>query len=408
MMVAGDCMGLEFGYSLTERYEYSNNIYRLDNVGPDEQINSFSANILFKQESPRLQVDVLGSGIYRDYYWESFQDDYDLTTKSRVDWKIVPDVFSWHFSDEFRQIPISTLVNDRPDNRQDRNIFSTGPDLHFRFTGDYRLGLSMRYEDEYFEESETDNTRQEFLVTLEHAINSVSTISINGDHRRVQYDNLLLNRNYTEHRAYISYARSMGRTRSGGDLGASRTRPDDIEEISGAYIRFFMSHRLNSRSDAELTYLRRYSDAANFTRTSTSPEFDDETDNGIFLFKELAGSFLFRDGIDFLKFSVVFRERNFQSGDLDRKRAGAVLDYRRSIHPLMMFHIGGAYGSYDYLQIKRADETLDTSAGLTYVLNRSMLLDLSLSGSRRQSSDERVEYREQRGSLSITYMDGAR
>ena len=113
------------GYSL----EYTDNARLIPNDKKDEWTHVLSAGLSYLENSKTLDARVRAQAAYRKYKNNIFSDDTVLGLNANLLWRISPDRFSWTLEDYLTQTAIQSLGPDTPSNRQQTNVFTTGPDF---------------------------------------------------------------------------------------------------------------------------------------------------------------------------------------------------------------------------------------------------------------------------------------
>jgi hypothetical protein len=88
---------------------------------------------------------------YEHYVNGSFDDQLLFGVDAFSTLMIRPRWFSWTVEDRFGQAPVSRLAATTADNRQDFNVFSTGPNFAFRFAPQHTVELEARYGRDMFQ-----------------------------------------------------------------------------------------------------------------------------------------------------------------------------------------------------------------------------------------------------------------
>jgi hypothetical protein len=91
--------------------------------------------------------------------------------------------------DNYGQISNNRLVADNPDNRQDFNYLSTGPDITLPLGARNSIFVSGRWSDTYYEDADQDSTGIDASAAFIHALSEMSNVSLNGSWSQIEYDN---------------------------------------------------------------------------------------------------------------------------------------------------------------------------------------------------------------------------
>ena len=78
---------------------------------------------------------------------DTYDDEFLGGLDGTVYYRFIPERFAWSIEDNFAQIAVNGLAVDTPDNRQNLNYFTTGPDIILPLGARTALEVSGRYSD---------------------------------------------------------------------------------------------------------------------------------------------------------------------------------------------------------------------------------------------------------------------
>jgi len=193
----------DFSYSAGVLLATHDNINRLNPLNPlqvqdpikRESSYTLRAGLSLADEAPDYSVSIDGNVRSTNYINNLAADRVSGDMVANLLWKIRPGQFSWILNDTFTQSAIVTLENDRPSNRQNVNIISTGPDYSMRFNATNKISFSARLESYRYESKQTnrDNNRGKFLARWTKQLNSRLNISINDEAESVKFSDNVFN-----------------------------------------------------------------------------------------------------------------------------------------------------------------------------------------------------------------------
>ena len=96
-----------------------------------------------------------------------------------IRYKLVPDRFEWVFTDSFGQLTLDPFEAPTPENRENINYFTTGPDLTLRLGSFGDLTTFGRYSSTDYEESDFDDQRLLGGIALGREVSASSNFSLN-------------------------------------------------------------------------------------------------------------------------------------------------------------------------------------------------------------------------------------
>jgi len=224
---------------------------------------------LFNEVSRLFDANLKANFSYLDYLQGAFSPDLIGRADGTAHVSVVPERFTWTFQEDFGQGAINAFVAPTPDNRQNINYFSTGPNLFFRFSGTGFLNLTFRYARSTYTSSPFDNGRIQGGFELGQQLSPLSTISLDANSERVLYSNTLVATDFDRTSAFLRYEIDGVRTDISANLGGSKISSGE-ESQSGPVARLEIHRRISSRSKIGLSVAREFTDAsAGFSTAQT-------------------------------------------------------------------------------------------------------------------------------------------
>src|SRR5690606_21025406 len=151
-------------------------------------IGQLAVGLLWQEERRRLRADVDVDVSYQHYFDDEFDDDLFGGIDGMLLLGLVPERIEWLIQENFGQTRIDPLGAVTPNNREDINHFTTGPDVTLRFGQATSLRLSGRYSATDYETSVLDGTSRLGMLSLIRHLSPASALSLSGSHERVEYD----------------------------------------------------------------------------------------------------------------------------------------------------------------------------------------------------------------------------
>jgi hypothetical protein len=254
----------DFAYQANLGLGHSDNIRRTSVNEEDEGIAAAGLRFSLAQQSSRLQMDAVGDLAYDEYLHNTFDSELVGNFAGNARFALVPQRFEWVISDNFGQVLNDPFAPETPDNRENINSFSTGPDVTFAFGSQTRLRLGARYSLATYEKSPFDFDTVSGEATLSRSLSSASNVSLNVRSAQTRYDEAALNADYDQDEAFVRYDVTGARTKLGIDLGYTRMDRDAATEAEdGLLLRLDATRRVSAASTATLTMGREFSNSAN-------------------------------------------------------------------------------------------------------------------------------------------------
>lgn len=405
-----------FTYNLGYRAEYSTNIYRVadERAAMWDLVNTLTGGFTYIQNSSTFNARVAGSAAYFDYYRDSFDTQNDLALDAYGELFFVPQVISWMAADGFRKVQIDPRQADLPTNRQNSNVFLTGPNAYLHLGPVDTLTLEARYGRSGVEGFDVDSERDFFAARWQHRLSTWSTLAFNYEFMDVDYENSILNNDFIRHNYFIRGNIRSARNDFVFDLGKTRIELARGAPIDNLLIRFAATRQLNSVSSLGVLYGREYSDtgAQLLPVEATSqpnpggiqaPLGTDIVAHELFYTEQTELFYSWRGNTFPWTARVFSRNIDYELSPSSREEKGWLVDARYILTNALSLV---ASSSYVYTSYNNpVSETWDsiTSGGLLYRLSRSLMAGIELRRYGRTSTVSTQEYTDDRISATLTY-----
>ena len=218
-----------------------------------------------KHTGAATSLDLAGDLGYLDY----LQNAYSGLLLGRFDGlatlSLWSDRIKWIAQDDFGQTPLSAFTPATPNNLENLNVATTGPDLELRPAVDTYVRFGARYSLSHYQESRYDGHRETESAAVGQRLSAGSGISLNTDVQQVRFNDTLLNTNFTRQRLYGGYYAQGARTELALYAGIGRVEEAD-RWSSIAIGQIELTRRLWTRATLKLTAGREYTDLADSFR----------------------------------------------------------------------------------------------------------------------------------------------
>lgn len=399
----------DFSYGLGYTATRSDNITRVPSDELSETIHSYLVGFSYLERTPDIDATVMAQTEFRDYQDDIFDDETVSNLRALLYWTISPQRFIWAVEDTFEQTRINAAVADTPDNRANVNVFSTGPDVYFRFNPVHTLALGARAGNVSTGRANADNDRFSGTARWLYQATSITTYSFNYEVQDVAYDDSTLNGDFTSHDIFLRADYRPSRSQYTIDLGASRISPEQGEDLNESLFRLNWIRHLTTESTFGLSASGEYSDTAAdilTSATSTTPSAaltSGEVRSDLFYAKR-ASLFYNRRGARFgAGFSLYTQDLDYEMTPQDRKEYGGRLTLDFFYSGTTSVTLTTEQNRAEYREFVRRDTDRDSSIRLDYRLSRSVKLALEGRRTERDSTTPAEEYVDNRVSLSILY-----
>ncbi len=401
---------LEYGYTLEYRAEQSSNI-ALSEINPQrESVNMGRATLYLRETaSPNLRANVLAGAAYENYAGNILADRTRLNLQAYANWTIAPESFSWTIEDYYGQIFQDVLGSPTPNNLQNVNVFSTGPDLNFRINPVNRLFTGFRVGNYYAERTNIDSNRYFGFGGWNHKVSSTTDVSLNYSLMRRVFKNTSINRDYDLQNIFFRLeSKRTQRSTVAVDLGTSHFEPEVGEKIDAPLASVLFAYTLPRGANLKIAANTQLTDAisailgAGSVNAVTVPVGNTDSSR-IYRLKQVDGSYIHPRGYGTDRVRLFAQRLDYETLFLDRDRAGAYVDVGLGFTSTLSGALFSSYTNTHYVDPAFIDK--DGIVGLRFQYQMRPQVFLGLEGRRtnRVSNVSTRDYDENRAIISIAY-----
>jgi hypothetical protein len=402
--------------TLESGIEYTDNVSRAQVDEESETVGI--AGLLFgvTTDRPRLDADVAANLQYRKYLDDTFESEVVGGVDALVAYAFIPERFVWVVEDSFTQIASNIAAVDTPDNRENVNFLSTGPDLTIGLTSRTSLQLSGRVSDTYYEERDTDTQGLSGSLALIRQMSDASSVSLNGSVAEVDFDEEVFS-DYRIDSAFLRWSTLTERTTLVLDGGYNRVDQDDpfdlIEDDTsdGLLARIEFSRAVASRSRVGVIAgtgmetpgqgLQRLQDV-----TGVDPGSDEDA---------IVGSDAYRADYAFLTFNTDWERGTFAAvidarsesheveTEADRDAYGALLEASRQISRRFDVSVDGRYTRNNFTETDFEFDEWSIGVGLRMQLSERFALQARVAHIEGSSEDGTRDFDENTAYIGFSY-----
>lgn len=400
----------ELGWSIGAGAGHSDNANRVETGKIDDTLMTLGGAIAYEHESNRVQASLTGNATYLDYLDETYDSDFLGSGTGSLVLGIVPERFLWTFEDTFGQITINQFQPVTPENRQNANYFSTGPDLILRLGSQSDLTIGGRYADSRYEETDTVNDRRLMgnITYSRHTSPSVTWSAV-AQASRIEYD-LPDNPGYDLQNVYGQLQAEGARQTIDLDLGVSRVA-DGGESYTIPLIRLAWNRQMTPSWTLDVGLGSEYQNTGDrFVAGSGTPEggtggvnvsgIPSETYYGGVTFTFNRPRTGFQVGTRYAKDNYV------RSGELDQETWSANVGISRQFTQRLQGFADFNYQQRDFQSGVGSDDTSWFSGRLDWALGRAVFITGGYRYEERSSEIGVNSYTENLVYLSLSYRYG--
>ncbi len=191
-----------------------------------------------------LSADVEGRVDGVTYLNNTFDDEVLGQLDGEVTWWAVPERFAWVLDDVYGQIATDPFSPIGPDNRQNTNFLSTGPDWYIPLGARMRGYLGGRYGSAQYELTDSDSERLLGIVGIDRAVSSSSRLGVQASTETVDFDSDLQT-DFDRHEAYVRYEFSRGQQPELTVNAGYTWLTSDVDDRSAPLLEVLLSRQLS-------------------------------------------------------------------------------------------------------------------------------------------------------------------
>ncbi|MBA3930121.1 MAG: hypothetical protein C0521_11110 [Xanthomonas sp.] len=253
---------VRIGYTLDTGIERNDNVTLSETAQVEQDIFRAGLGFAITQESSTVQARVSGRLDHRRY-----EDIYASATErmlnGRFNWMVVPDRLGLVVEDSYGVQTIDRFEPDSPNNRQQINVLSLGPDFHFNVGGTLRGRAELRFINSNAEVTQDFNSdRIAAALRMVKDLDATSALSFNLQMQDVDFDNNRFARDHKRYEGYASYTSRLNRLDLLLDAGYARLDYDDGQSRNNPLLRAEVGWRMSERSRFRVNAANQFSDAA--------------------------------------------------------------------------------------------------------------------------------------------------
>ncbi len=413
--VVSTAVASDLAYELEGGVGHSDNITRVAANEQSDTIAKAGLRFSFDQLTKRSQMDLIGDLAYFEYLDDTYDSEVLGNFIGNARFGIVPDRFEWALSDNYGQVLSDPFAPVTPDNRENINYFTTGPDLILAFGSQNRLTLSARYANTVYEDSLFDSDGYSGEVALAHLLSAASSLSFHARTQQVDYDADVLNADYDQTDAFVTYSTSGARTHLNVDLGYTQMDRDAAaSKEDGALARLSVSRRVSPASTATLTAGHEFQNSAGAFATTqgggaasglsaipgrqTAQPFTSDYATLGWNFSRVRTGF---------SVSASFNEQTYEDApELDQQMTLISAQVSRALSQRTTVAIHGAYSQGDFDQTNADYKDSNAGVRFNWRLSRAWSLNATYDYFHRTTDAPIGGYDENRYWLSIVYGRG--
>jgi hypothetical protein len=186
-----------------------------------QTIATIDANFSVAERSRLFDVNATGNFSDLDYLQHAYGNELLGRFDGIADAAIVPGRLVWTLRDDFGQSVLDPYTPVTPNNIENINYVTTGPDLKLPFGGINFVDLSARYARAQYQISPFNSNRVLGSIAVGREVSAGGSVSLNANTERVMFDNTVINTDFERSSGFGRYELHGARTDFVGELGGT-------------------------------------------------------------------------------------------------------------------------------------------------------------------------------------------
>lgn len=400
--------GFEAAVELNASVGNSDNIASVPTDETSETIQTVGLAFVLTEDSPKTTIDIAGNALFYRYVDGTFDEELIGGASVSVVRTLVPERFFWNLDDDFGQQIIDPLRAATPINREDINIFRTGPEYVLPLGDRTAMRLDGRYSKiTYAETSVVDNARRRAQLTFERTIGPRAVADIGFNAEDIDFD--LFDNDLKRRQVYIGAnltgARSSFVARVGvNDFSSEEESESEPEsEDEGLLFDLAFSRQVGRRGTLNLEVEHGFSDSGDIfgfgqgiDRDFTVTQ-DAITTPDVMELDSLAVSYDVQSVRTSWSLRMFHVDENYVTEDhIDRKRDGLRFGMMRSFSSRWRLFLRGRVTRRDFYELNRVDDDKIASLEISRRLGGAAEIGFRVEQFTRESDEPLAEYEENR------------
>jgi len=396
------------------RYNVGASVAHYDNINhdvtpvSDESSFSIYGGVELTEENASFSSTLVSQVRATQYSNNIESDENNIKLSTDNLWRINPGQLEWYVGDTFTQTAIDSLVSDTPSNRQDVNLFSTGPNYIIRINSTNNLRLEGRVENFTYEEND-DSNRLFLAARWIYELNSATRLTANDEAITAKFNGDSTDYNRNDIYLGIDYVRGLNTFNA--EYGVARIDNDDAPNFDGNRYLIAFTNTRTKTSSVRFIFENTLTDTGSRLLSDINNNFISTSNNGtsandIFAEKSYRARYMKTFSNSFLALEIGSADRNYEiQTTLDEREKVADIEYELNLKRTnkMIFDLKYVNTTYKDPVFNRVDKDYIYSIKYLHEFMRNINFNVEVISNERISTIDTEAYEDLRFILSLNY-----
>ncbi|MHB8257509.1 MAG: hypothetical protein ACYDHY_03285 [Acidiferrobacterales bacterium] len=401
----------ELGYGLGYSAVHSNNMALSSTDPRADWLNVAKGKLAWQENNLRnFSARVYSQLEYDDYQHQVFSNQTLFTLNSAATWMIKPQSLSWTAEDYYGQVPIIPFATITPNNIQNVNVFTTGPNVLVHVDPLNTLAFGARYDNFHAGVANNNSNRVGGFVGWLYQYSPITVFSLNYHGEHTKYTQNVAVSGYSRQDLFLRMNTHLQDTAWIADLGGTwlnqRLNQTGRGNVNGVYARLLASHRLTERSTVDVTAMSAITDTEDAILSAEAVGgIASGTTVGTDIYRQdsVSATYTYSRGYSTDSVNLFDQKLKYYTAPLDQQQTGADVQLGYRLSGMLLGNIFGSYVRSRFYESSVINRIGQEGAGLTYEARPNIFLGLEGQVTRQRSNAAANSYSEKRIVLSISY-----
>lgn len=381
--------GPVFNYGIGLRVEHENNVELVPGGESEDTLLAPFIDFGISRLGPKLDIDVSGLVEYASYLDNTFDSEFRGNLSADATYRVVDGRLNWVLQNGLTRANVNVLAVQTPDNIQQNNSFSTGPDLLLNPSVVDRIVVGARYNNFLADNDDiSDSDGTTIFAQWSRALSAANSVGLSVQSTSTSFEQDILEQPDYDRRQISADFTREAQVSSGLNsllsiaVGYGEAAFDGGDDIDTPYFRMNWTRQLPGGQGIGINLVREigdiFADTLNFGGAVIVPPVQEtvvvrdpfvRNSLGLTWSKELTDRHR-------LTTALSYDEQDFAiSSPLDQELLRARVGLQWQIRPLLALNTGIEWTDQQFVESDQVSERLDLTVGLNYQRTRNVFLD---------------------------------